>query len=244
MAQSVGRSVGEQISVLVKLQDLDRKIYALRATLAEKPREEARLKGAHGEREAALQAHLDELKRLQTGHKQRELELGTREQEVRKLQGQLVQVKTNREYTALQKEIDGRTADNSIVETELIRLLETIDQTKVRVEQMKAEVAVAAAHLADTLRRLAAERQAAEADLDAQRGRRAGLTSLVDRALLARYERILENRQGEALVAVAQGACGGCHLNLPPQTVAEVKLRQQVVACESCGRLLYEAEGA
>jgi hypothetical protein len=68
---------------------------------------------------------------------------------------------------------------------------------------------------------------------------RASLLEGVDKGLLARYERILENKDGLAVVPIVGENCGGCFLNLPPQTINEVAKKKEIILCEICSRIMY-----
>ena len=65
------------------------------------------------------------------------------------------------------------------------------------------------------------------------------LASAVDASVRARYERLAKSRGENVLVGVQHGVCGGCHMKLPPQTLVACQADQDLVACNSCGRILY-----
>jgi uncharacterized protein len=61
----------------------------------------------------------------------------------------------------------------------------------------------------------------------------------LDNKLLKDYERILAGREGQALARVINGACGGCYMHLPPQVINEISMKQSIIQCENCQRMLY-----
>ena len=61
----------------------------------------------------------------------------------------------------------------------------------------------------------------------------------VEKDILARYEKILEKKNGLAIVPITNNVCGGCYMNVPPQTVNELRMHDKVVICELCARLLF-----
>ena len=61
----------------------------------------------------------------------------------------------------------------------------------------------------------------------------------IEKQVLARYEKVLKNKDGLAIVPIEHNACGGCHMNLPPQIVSEAKLKEDIIVCGSCNRILY-----
>jgi hypothetical protein len=70
-------------------------------------------------------------------------------------------------------------------------------------------------------------------------GRRQTLIPEVDPKLLSFYERILVGREGLGMVLIDDTSCLGCHMQLPPQVINEVRLREKMVTCENCSRILY-----
>ena len=61
----------------------------------------------------------------------------------------------------------------------------------------------------------------------------------IEAKTLTRYERVLKNRDGLGMVRVTGGACGGCHMNLPPQVISDIRLKEDIIICSSCSRILY-----
>ncbi len=61
----------------------------------------------------------------------------------------------------------------------------------------------------------------------------------VDKGILSRYERILENKEGLAIVPLKDRSCGGCFMSIPDQVVNEIKMYEQLIFCEMCARILY-----
>lgn len=231
--------MADQIDTLKQLQVVDGEIYRLRKQEQEKPRELERLAAEVAAQDAKVKAAEDRMRTLQLAQKEREVELQTREANVKKLQGQLFQLKTNREYATMQHEISTTKADNSLLEEEVLKLFDAIDQAKqVRQEEQQ--------RLAKEQERLQAERTRIERELNEIRDRvaqlereRQGMAVHVTPDWLAVYQRVLQVREGLALVPVMASACGGCHRRLPPQVINEVYLKAKLVMCESCSRILY-----
>lgn len=238
--------VHEQLKALIELQALDKRIYDLKRRRQSKPPQIEQLRTAFQQLTQRIKDAEAQLKALQVKRASMEGDLAAKESNVKKLQTQLYQVKTNKEYTALQHEIEGVKADNSVLEEEILKVMEQIDQQKAAITgvadslkgdeaKMESDVAVVEQEIAEldkAIAELQAQRQAAAPRVDAK--------------VLARYERILEKKEGLGLVPVDPRleACGGCHMNIPPQTINEIRLKGQLIACESCARLLYYPEDA
>ena len=231
--------MAEQLELLKQLQGLDAKLYKFRRQQQDKPRELEQVAARVAAQEAKTKTAEERFKAAQLSQKDKEMELQTREGQVKKLQGQLFQVKTNKEYTAMQREIESLKADNSVLEEDILTLFDAIDQAA---KQRQREHAL----LAEEQQRLQAERARIEQELAAigeqvaiLERERHGMVSTIDPQSLVVYERILDMREGVALVPLMDESCGGCHRRLPPQVVNEVFLKARLVTCESCNRILY-----
>ena len=231
--------MADQLDILKRLQAIDGELFRLRKEEKERPKELERAAAQVAAQEAAVKAAESKLTALQLTQKEKEGELQTREAQVKKLQGQLFQVKTNKEYSAMQHEIEALKADNSLLEEAILKTFDAIDQAA---KARKAEQA----KLAEQQEQLRRERERVERELEtirAQIGKleldRKTLTPDAPKASLAIYERILGIREGLAMVPLLNDSCGGCHRRLPPQVVNQVYLKADLVTCESCNRILY-----
>src|SRR3989338_6711606 len=109
------------LDVLKQLQAIDAELYRLRSDQLRKPLELERAKQALAEEEARAKTSEAQVHGMQAQQKEKEMELGAKEAQVKKLQGQLFQVKTNKEYTAIQQEIEGAKADMLLTEEDILR---------------------------------------------------------------------------------------------------------------------------
>ena len=236
--------MADLLETLRHLQAVDTRLWRLRAEQRRKPLELDAVKGRVVEGQAQAQAAEARLKELQLQQKQKELDLATKEGNIRKLQGQLTQVKTNKEYTAMQHEIDQGKADISLLEERILKLMDAIEQAARDFKAQAAQAAQQQAALRQEESRVAtdvADLEQQIATLDAQRRT---MTPLIEPASLAAYERVLSSREGLAMVPLVDESCGGCHMVQPPQVVSEVYLKAKLTACENCNRILYVDEPA
>ena len=229
-----------QLEALRKLQELDGELYRLRMLQRKKPLELEEAKQHLADHQAAAKAAENALKALQLKQKEAELELANREGVIKKLQTQLFQVKTNKEYAAIQQEIAQAKADVSLFEETILKLLDEIEAARQASKAEQAKTAEEQQQLAQQQARITqdlAEIEQRIATLDHQR---TTITPSVNKEFLSTYERILAAREGLALVPmINQRACGGCHMQLTPQTINQCLLKATLVTCESCSRILY-----
>lgn len=229
----------DQMELLKQLQALDGEIFRLRKLQAAKPKELEQVAAHLTAEEAKLKAAEEKVKALQLAQKEKEGELQTREGSVRKLQGQLFQLKTNKEYSTMQKEIEALKADNSLLEEAILKLFDAIEQAQKEKQAEMARVAQERQRLETDRHRIDGElAEIATAKEKLERQRQA-LAPEVPAPALKAYERVLAIRDGLALVPLMKDMCGGCNRRLPPQVMNEVHKRANLVTCESCNRILY-----
>lgn len=236
--------MADLIDTLRQLQELDSKLYTFRRQQEQKPLELEQSKQLVVEQEAKAKATEAHLKALQLQHKEKEIELATREATVKKLQLQLLQVKTNREYTALQHEIEQAKADISLIEEGTLQVLESIDEAVNEHRAQLVQVEQRRGHLREQEVRLAQELEVIEEEVAGLQRHRQEIAPLIQRDALSVYERILTSRDGLAMVPLVNESCGGCHMVQPPQVVNETYLKAKLVTCDNCNRLLYVGDSS
>ena len=231
--------MADQIELLKRLQAVDGELFRLRRQQQEKPLELEQVEVQVAAQEARVKDAESRLSGLQVSQKTQELELQTREGNVKKLQGQLFQVKTNKEYSTMQREIDTLKGDNSLLEEAILKTFDAIEQAGKERKEEQAKVAKEQEWLRTERERVARELAQIEEQIARLEHDRKGLTPDVPPKALSRYEQVLEIRNGLALVPLVNDACGGCDRRLPPQVISQVHLKADIVMCQNCNRILY-----
>ena len=233
------KTIAEQLEVLLRFQDLDAEIYRLNREKNLKPAVLERSRQLLEVQKGRLSAAEKDLRDLQVKRKAKEVDLETKEGQVKKYQIQLYQVKSNKEYASLQNEIAGLKVDNSLLEEEILRLMEEADQKRVQVDQVKQETERLMQVYRQEEERIQKEIEVLEKEMEHLLKRRQAFIPEVDPKLLSRYERILAGRGGMGMAPIDETSCLGCHMQLPPQVINEARLREKIVTCENCSRILY-----
>jgi len=231
--------VAQQTEILIRLQGIDLQIYRLKAEAEEKPKDIARLKDSLECKKADIKQAEDKLKVLQLKHKEKEVVLGSKEAEIKKLEGQLYQIKTNKEYTAMINEIGSRKADNSLLEEEIINLMDSVDHAKAVLVGEREKFGQESKKIEEQIKEVEKDISDIKSRISEFDKNRQELLPSLDSKLLTEYERILSGRNGQALAHVVNGACGGCHMQLPAQVINEIRIKQCIMRCENCQRMLY-----
>lgn len=234
--------VGSVIEQLYALQGKDMEILRLRGALGEVPARRERIEARLEAQAAGLRAAEEALAVAGRKVKRLEGEANALRERAEKLRAQQMQIKSNAEYKALEKEIAAVQAGILGKEDEQLEAMEAQDagmkvvevrrgdyaKEKERVDADMAEFAVVTAELPGQLAAVEAERAAAAAAIPS--------------AWLARYDRLLQKKHGMVIATVAHGTCGGCHMKLSPAQLVDARKRDMITTCDFCGRILYSPE--
>ncbi|MGE5196994.1 MAG: zinc ribbon domain-containing protein [Deltaproteobacteria bacterium] len=233
-----------QLNSLVKLQKIDSEIYSLNREKAAKPEEIKVLEAAFAEKKQRLADFDKNVLDLQKQKKDRELELGSKEEATKKLQSQLYQLKTNKEYQAMLQQINDSKTDSSVIEDKILVLMDEIDNAKAAIEKEKQLLQQEEKVFNEQKNKIEERVKVIDdrlAQLDAQRKQ---VIPEIDHKILPQYQRILENRDGLAIVNVNNNSCGGCNMHVPPQVINLIQMYERIITCEVCNRMLYIEDDA
>lgn len=232
----------EQIIKLLALQTLDSQIYALKNEKEAIPQQLEALKEKFEATKESLKAYEKKTQELLSEKKAKELELASKEEQAKKLQTQLYQLKTNKEYSAMLKEIEGVKADGSQLEDQILNVMEALEAEKINVQKGKDEFAKEEVKFKEEEKKIQQRTKEIEQRLTQLGDQRKGLTVDIESRVLAHYDKILNNRDGLALARVIDNACEGCRMSLPPQVINLIKMYERLISCEVCQRILYIEE--
>jgi predicted nucleic acid-binding Zn-ribbon protein len=232
-----------QLSKLLKMQELALEIQAAHAVVTGAPAKIEEAEARFRERNAEYVAIKERFDAIDADRAARSQELTTLEETRKHYQDSLMQVKNQREYAAVLKEIDAAKA--SIGEHEEA-ILASMDE----IETLKADLDARAAHIESERLIVDQERADIEAAVAEARGRieragaeRAAIESELPAALVENVRRVEESRRGIFLVKAERESCSACHVRLRPQVYQEIRMASKIHMCGSCRRYLY-AESA
>lgn len=228
-----------QISLLVELQRLDSEIRRLTLRKRELPEE------LTGQEEAfrALCQRVEEARQAfdaaVKAHRDKESEHRDGVDRLRKTKDRLLEVKTNKEYQAMLKEIEAIEQKNSQTEDEILALLERMDAFKRELKKEEKSLEESRLQYEQAKRKIEDELHSLDEEILACQKNLQGLSGDIDRDLMKRYEIIKKRKNGLAVVPVLRGVCTGCHLNIPPQLYNEIQKSDQILCCPNCNRIIY-----
>lgn len=224
--------------MLEQLQEIDLQLDALKNSQ----------NGLYGEIngiEQGLDASREELAGLETRVAQLEQEKGelevalaTEQENTRRSESHMKEIKTNKEFQAIGREITAARKQAAELEEQI---LQKIGQT----EELKGEITARSASLAELERNTEERRQeklaeiaAVQQGIDADTARRAEITANLPASLIKRYNSLREQRRGQAIAFARDGYCLGCNMNLPPQLYNSLFRGDEMISCPHCQRVL------
>lgn len=229
----------EQLSNLLRLQAIDSQIHIINRQKAHIPQEIKVLEDAFESKKQGL-ADLEKIASdMQKQKKDKESELTVKDEAAKKLQTQLFQLKTNKEYQAMLQQINDSKADSSVIEDKILQLMEQADKIRSDIDAEKRKVQEEEKKFAREKDNLQMKIKEADDRLSQLAAQRKQNIPDIDPKILSQYERILDNRDGLALVGVKNNSCQGCNMFVPPQVINLIKMYEQIVTCEMCNRILY-----
>jgi len=158
------------------------------------------------------------------------------------LQGQMMSIKTNKEYDALVTEIDRIKETINQLEARGFELLGIMESREKELGELDGQLGKIEKVNGEQLSSLQKQIDTVGSKIDSKKGERDHLVKKINRRAFAVYERIRKGKGGAAVVAVKKRACGACYKALPPQRIQEIRRGDQIITCDSCGRMLIWTE--
>lgn len=236
-------SVEERLRALYNLQLVDSEIDKIKTLRGELPLEVQDLEDEIAGLETRLSNLKDEVVALDKSVQKKNSEITEAEALIKKYEEQQKNVRNNREFDSLSKEIEYQN-----LEIELFN--KKIREFNVQIEEKKVVIAGSEATLADRKSDLDNKKSELDEIISDTQKEEEGLykklekvQSIIEDRLLTAYNRIRSNaRNGLAVVPVQRDACGGCFNQIPPQRQLDIKSRKKIIVCEYCGRILVDDE--
>jgi len=229
----------EQLRLLVTLQEYDNKITEIKSRQKNLP---DLIEAASIPLKRAMEEHAktaDELERVNKERRELEQALQDIENTIRKLKSKSLEIKTNKEYQAILKEIALAENEKSEIEEKILLLFDRIDDLKSQMlekerykKEKEAEFNKEKKKVEDELDQLAENLKECERQ-------KALLIPKVETGLFEKYTKLMASRRNLAVVPVENEYCLGCHMRIPPQMFAELKKNDKITYCLNCHRILY-----
>jgi predicted nucleic acid-binding Zn-ribbon protein len=236
-------SVEEKLRALYQLQTIKSEIDKIRTLRGELPLEVQDLEDEIEGLQTRIDKYEQEVKSLETNISAKKNEITEAKALIKKYEEQQNNVRNNREYESLSKEIEYQTLEIELCEKRIREFTNQIGDKKGVIEASKTNLDERSDDL-DTKKKeldeIVADTKKEEDDFSKDAG---DVEKLIEDRLLTAFKKIRKNaRNGLAVVSVERNACGGCFNNIPPQRQLDIKSRKKVIVCEYCGRILVDKD--
>ena len=236
-------SVEEKLKALYELQTMLSEIDKIKTLRGELPLEVQDLEDEIEGLSHRVEKYQEDIEKLQSDIAQKRIKIDEAKAAVERYQGQLNDVKNNREYDMLTKEIEFQNLEIELQNKRINEANRAIEAKQndakaasVALENRRADLEVKKSELDEII----SETKAEEEKL---REKAKTLEVTIEPRLLAAFKRIRKNsRNGLGIVYVERDACGGCFNKIPPQRQLDIRMRKKIIVCEYCGRIMIDPE--
>ncbi len=227
---------------LYALQQIDTKLDELEEEKGDLPAEIKELEG----KDAQLKSQRDALEQTMKGafskRDDADGEIISLKAKVEKYKAQQFQVKNNKQYDALTKEMDFAAESITKLEKDMELLEGKAMLAKNDIETLNAQIDELGKVLGEKKSALAEVSKSTAAEEQKYSHERQKIVARITKSDLASYERIRKAKKGKAIVVVKRNACGGCFNRVPPQKLLELRQNDKIYTCEHCGRIIVSDE--
>ncbi len=232
-------SMEEKIIALYNLQKIDSKIDEINKLKGELPLEVQDLEDEVAGLQTRIENITSEIESLNAQTKQRRDDIEQAKALIAKYEGQQDNVRNNREFDSLSKEIEYQKLEIELCEKRLKEYSAEIKVKRKLAEDTEAVLADRKIDLENKKQELEGIDKETAAEVESLNAQSLKAQEKIDARLLAAYKRIRNNvRNGLAVVTVKRDACGGCFNRIPPQRQLEIRQNKKIIVCEYCGRIL------
>ena len=235
----MSNSLKQQIDILVKYQSIEAEQFKIEKRLKDIPNQ---IDALEGRLKTYEQEFEDEKKRVEDVKKEyRDYESTFKENlgKTKKSEFKLAEVKNNKEYQSILKEIDELKKKNDLVEDKMLECLDFLDQEEERIKVKKTELDGLKKEIAEEKKDIFEESRQEKGRFDALEADKQLLLSQIDGKMMTHYEKVKEV-VGRIVMARAENAlCHACNMNMPPQRFNELLKCEEIILCPHCHRILY-----
>ena len=234
-------TVEEKLQNLYELQRIDTEIDKIKTLRGELPLEVQDLEDEIAGLETRIENLKVELGELDKTSSTRKMDIKKAEEAIKKYSEQLDNVRNNREYDALSKEIEFQKLEIELQEKRIREAQKAKAEKEALMEESKKRYADKVSDLEAKKGELNDIINETHTDEESLQCKSEELAATIDERLLTAYRRIRSNaRNGLAVVTVDRDACGGCFNKIPPQRQLDIRSRKKIIVCEYCGRILID----
>jgi hypothetical protein len=239
-----GEELREQIERLVVLQAIDLRVQEMEREKSEIPQSIASLEEELRKEEEKFLAEKAEMEKLGKERRHKEKDLEEETDKVKKAESKIFEIKTNKEYQAVLKEIESAKKLNRQREEEILEILEKLEQGQRRITGAEKDLEGKRKEMQRRISELKQKEASFEQEMAGEVRQKEEQEKEIPAELLSKYRMLAGKRQGIAVARVAHGTCQACHMNLRPQLSIELQKQEKLILCPNCSRILFWDNGS
>jgi len=233
--------VHPELEQLLVLQDRQQRIKQIETEIGTVPLQKKSLEAQLAASVAAVEVLKQKARQVEMDRKKLELDVGTRAETISRLKTQQYQTRKNDEFQAIGHEIERYENEIRKIEDEELELMVQADKIKEDLGEEEQTAAAVRESIARQTKDLEEKSTTLQSRLEELTKERAEIAGKIEEDLLSRFERLFKSKGDAVLVALEHEVCTGCHMKVTAQTAHRVKAGREIVSCENCGRILYDA---
>ena len=230
-----------ELEQLLVLQDRQQKIKQIQTEAETLPLQKKSLEAQLAASVAGVEVLKQKARRVEMDRKKLELDVGTRTESISRLKTQQYQTRKNDEFQAIGHEIERYENEIRKIEDEELELMMEADKLKADLGVEEKKAATVKESVARQTADLEVKSKILESRLEELTKERAEIGGKIDEDLLGRFERLFKSKGDAVVVPLEHEVCTGCHMKVTTQTAHRAKAEKEIVSCENCGRILYDA---
>lgn len=235
------KTVAQRLEALEKLQSIDSELDEIKKVRGALPDEVADLEDEIAGYETRVDKFKGEVSDLEANITDHRTQIKNSEALIKKYEEQQMNVRNNREYDAITKEMELQNLEIQISEKRIKEAYAKIELKNEEIEKTAGELSERSKDLDNKKAELEVLIKESEEDEQKLMTDREKASGNIEERLLNSYNKLRDNaRNGLAVVAVSRGACGGCFNVVPPQRQADIREKKKIIVCEHCGRILAD----
>ncbi len=231
--------MGPELSQLIELQELDVEMLRITERLSAIPVERDQTENEFKKYAAEFLSLKSRYDQNIEDRKQLESDLTAAQEHHDKYKQDLMRVRNEKEYSTALREIDATKKQIGVLEGEILKRMEELEKLEAELQTATPDVERKRGEVDQILAGFEHETAQADERLVELGQKRAELTARIPRPLLSSYERMSRTRRGQALAEIKNGICVACRVKVRPKIFSDVRKGDQLITCESCGRILY-----
>lgn len=232
----------EDIKTLLKLQKAEMETVKIESLFKKTAMEKSKLDATLAEFETGLSKHKRKFGKAGKNCREAEAEIEMNEQRIKTSSERLRQVKTNREYQALQREIDDGKKRKEELETLLLKYLEEQENTGTILKEQEIDFQQLTEKIRSEKEDIDEKSESHRKLFEKYKNQKETIGKNLNPDFLNLFNEIAESNGGLAVAPVKDEVCMGCFMNIPPQLYIEVLRGKSLILCPQCNRILYHAD--